>query len=358
MADVEPVIVGIGMMTSVGLSAQETAASVRAGVTRHTESALCDKSFEPFILARVLEDGMPPLTDEVDALPGLAHREVRMLRLATRPLIEAMGAADTSAPVPLMLALPATETTRPLDPYAFLKNLGMQTEGIIDEDKSTLITDGRAGGLLAVGKAAELIQSGQSTICLAGGVDSYMPPYILGQLDQEGRIQSANTLDGFIPGEGAGFILLADRAAAERAGLQPLATIFAPASGLEEGHIYSDAAYQGEGLAGAMTEFLEQRNGRPPIAEVYSSMNGENHWAKEWGVSYLRNSSSFTEEYGMRHPADCFGDTGAACGPLMIALATVGINAGYRQSPCLVYCSSDRGTRSVLEVSSLEEQES
>ena len=58
-------------------------------------------------------------------------------------------------------------------------------------------------------------------------------------------------------------------------------------------------------------------------------MNGENYFAKEWGVSYIRNRSRFDADHGMHHPADCFGDTGAACGPLMVGLAALGIARGY-----------------------------
>ena len=52
----------------------------------------------------------------------------------------------------------------------------------------------------------------------------------------------------------------------------------------------------------------------------------------------------------MHHPADCYGDTGAACGALMVSLAALGIKEGYRSSPALVYASSDQGARAALAV--------
>jgi 3-oxoacyl-[acyl-carrier-protein] synthase-1 len=87
-----------------------------------------------------------------------------------------------------------------------------------------------------------------------------------------------------------------------------------------------------------------------PIGEVYSSMTGESHWAKEWGVAFLRTKAAFHEGHGMHHPADSFGDTGAASGPLMIGLAALGIRDRYRRSPALAYCSSDRGARAAVVV--------
>jgi 3-oxoacyl-[acyl-carrier-protein] synthase-1 len=77
-------------------------------------------------------------------------------------------------------------------------------------------------------------------------------------------------------------------------------------------------------------------------------MNGENHWAKEWGVGFIRSSSAFADGHGMHHPADCYGDTGAAAGPLMAALAALAIAGRAHGSPVLVYGSSDRGERAAL----------
>jgi 3-oxoacyl-[acyl-carrier-protein] synthase-1 len=86
------------------------------------------------------------------------------------------------------------------------------------------------------------------------------------------------------------------------------------------------------------------------VQEVYASMNGEQHWAKEWGVAQLRSRDAFDPAHVLHHPADCTGDTGAACGPLMVGLAALGMAGGYRRSPCLVYASSDDGPRAALGV--------
>ena len=57
----DPLIVGVGMMTAVGLTAVETAASVRATTMRFTESAFRDHRSDPITLAEVPDDGLPPL---------------------------------------------------------------------------------------------------------------------------------------------------------------------------------------------------------------------------------------------------------------------------------------------------------
>jgi 3-oxoacyl-[acyl-carrier-protein] synthase-1 len=195
-----------------------------------------------------------------------------------------------------------------------------------------------------------VIRAGQRPFMVAGGVDSYRDLYVLGTLDQERRVKSDVHLDGFIPGEGAAFLLLAARGAAEAAGLAPLATLSPAAVAVEAGHLYSEEPYRGDGLAAALARLFGAGALAEPVQEVYSSMNGESHWAKEWGVGFLRNRAGFRPDHGMHHPADCLGDTGAACGPLLVGLAALGVREGYRRSPCLVYGSSDDGLRAALAV--------
>lgn len=343
------VVVGVGMMTAVGLTATETAASVRAATMRFTETPIRDHRFEPFTLAEVPEEGFPKLTEELESIPSLTSREVRMLRLATMPVQQALSALPKRAPAPpLILALPETETTRPLDGSAFLKQLAMQVGGVFDVARSDASHRGRAGGIAAIGHAVELIGRGKAKFMLAGGVDSYRDLYVLGTMDLEQRVRSSAHLDAFVPGEGAGFVLVASPEAAAAGGLKALARLSPAATGFEKGHLYSPDPYRGEGLAVTVTNLARSGAVPAPFEEVYSSMNGESHWAKEWGVTGIRNKAALQQGYRMHHPADCFGDTGAACGALMVGLAALGVTGGYRRSPCLIYGSSDRGPRAAV----------
>ncbi len=343
-------LVGAGMITAVGLSAAETAASVRSGTARFAESTILDKRFEPFVLAEVPEEGLPGLTHEVAKAP-LTAREARMLRLATGALAGCLKSFPPAESLPgLSLALPETETTRPLRHEEFLKHLLEQTGGRFDAKWSDASHRGRAGGLNAIGQASELIRRGRAKFMLAGGVDTYRDLYVLGTLDREKRVNSGANLDGFIPGEGAAFVLLADRGAASAASLDPWGSVSVVAQTMEPGHLYSEEPYRGDGLARAVQQLAQLGGIVGPVQEVYSSMNGENHWAKEWGVTRIRGNGTFAPEHGMHHPADCYGDTGAASGPLMTCLAALGIKEGYRGAPALVYASSDHGQRAALAV--------
>lgn len=339
-------------MTAVGLSAAETAASVRSATTRFVQTHWRDHRFEPFTVAEVSEEGLGALKEGLAGESGLTGRETRLLRLATGALAECLQPL-TARPAfpPLFVALPDCETTVPLDDRAFLRRLAEQTDRAFDPSLSRPMTKGRAGGLTALGVARQEVESGRASFALAGGVDTYRDPYVLGTLDLQKRVKSSAHLDGFVPGEAAAFLLLGSERSAAKAGISPLCRLSRVTEGVEEGHLQSDQPYKGEGLANAVSRFLEENPPAGTIATVYSSMNGENYWAKEWGVAYLRNRAAFSEDPEIHHPADCFGDVGAATGPLLVGLAMIGIRGGYRRGPAVVYCSSDGGARAVMSLS-------
>jgi 3-oxoacyl-[acyl-carrier-protein] synthase-1 len=352
LAGGEAVIVGLGLVTAVGATVKETAASVRSSTARFTETAIRDKSFQPVTLAVVPDDVLPALTESVDKTSGLTSRMRRMIRLVAPVLAEATSSLPSHAPRPgLVLAMPEIETRIPLDGDRFLAALARQ-DFHFDAAYGSVTQVGRAGGLMAVAQAAELVGSGRVPLMLAGGVDTFRDPYVVATLDMEGRLKSSANSDGFIPGEGAALVLVANRRRAADYGLVPLGVISHTSLGIEPGHLYSSEIYRGDGLASTLTELLMQARLALPIQEVFSSMNGESHWAKEWSVAFLRNRSAFVDNHGMHHPADCYGDLGAAAGPAMVSLAITGFGGGVRRSPALVYASSDRGPRAAMLVTS------
>ena len=85
--------------------------------------------------------------------------------------------------------------------------------------KVEAIETGHAAGAMAVKAAWEAVRSGAAEFALAGGVDSYLEAETLEWLEANDQVHSAgpeNNPYGFIPGEAAGFVLLASAAAAER----------------------------------------------------------------------------------------------------------------------------------------------
>jgi 3-oxoacyl-[acyl-carrier-protein] synthase I len=339
------VIASAGVITPIGLSLAETAASARARLARIREIDWLDRRFEPFIVGTVPEEGLPELAEALQAVP-LQYREARMLRMAHAALEEALAPLKGNAgPVPLLLGLPEQHTTLPLDPTVFIDRLAMQAPGLIDPQRSLAAPRGRAAGLMALREAATRLTRGDCEQVLVGGVDCLVDLYVLGTLDLQGRIRNEVNSDGFSPSEGAAFLLLMTAKAAAARGIQPLARLLGSASGQEPGHLYSEENYLGEGLAGTVASLLDEAPPPAPIATVYCSFNGERYWAREFGVMRLRQSAHFSPEQTMEHPAECFGDMGSAQGPALAALAAHGMRGGYRRAPCLVVASSDYGDR-------------
>lgn len=339
------VVANAGVISPIGLSLAETAASARARVARIREIEWRDRRFEPFIVGTVPDEGLPELAAAL-ADEALQHRESRMLRMAHAALEEALAPLQGKVkPVPLLLGLPEQHTTQPLDPKQFLARLAVQAPGLLALKASVAVSRGRAGGLMALREASSRVLRGDVPFMLVGGVDSLVDLFVLGTLDLEGRIRNDINSDGLSPSEGAAFLLLCTADTARQHGLAPLSELLGNAIGHEPGHLYSDEKYLGEGLASTFAELLSESPPPEPIGSVYCSFNGERYWAREFGVARLRHSSAFMPEHQMEHPAECFGDLGAAHGPALAALAAHGVRHGYRKAPCLVYAASDRGDR-------------
>jgi 3-oxoacyl-[acyl-carrier-protein] synthase-1 len=76
-------------------------------------------------------------------------------------------------------------------------------------------------------------------------------------------------------------------------------------------------------------------------------MNGEHYWAKEFGVAMTRSSHRFSN-VKHEHPADCYGDIGAATGGALIALAALHSLKQSTPTSCLVCTSSDTAYRAAI----------
>ena len=184
---------------------------------------------------------------------------------------------------------------------------------------------------------------GAPTLVGSGSVANH--PSAPAELEQEERLHTTNgPSDGFVPGEGAAFLLLGHSRVGERLGLHPIARINAVGTGHEPGHRHSTQPHLGNGLADAFRILASVLpSDFPKVRCVYAGLNGESFWAKDWGVAYLRNARIFADEHRIEHPVENLGDPGAALGPLLVALAAIGLQRGYRESPALVWCISDRG---------------
>jgi len=332
-------ITAIGMLTPVGANAEMTAASVRSGISTYEASDVLNKQFNPMTLSLVPDDALPALEEKL-AKQGLTSRQQRMLRLAT-PALQQL-AEKLTGPVPLMLCGPEKlPGRRSVVSDKFLKQLVVQSKAPIDLEGSYVFPQGRASSFYALEAAMQMLESGSHKQVIIGGVDSFLDLHLLATFDADDRILAEGVLDGFAPGEAAAFLLL------KLADSESTVKIYPPGIADEPGHRYSQEPYKGEGLANAVTEAISNASANT-IKTVFASFNGENFNAKEWGVAAIRNQQNLDSDFNIVHPADCYGDVGAATGPVLMALASIGMQKGYYERPSLVWASSEIEQRAAV----------
>ena len=343
-------ICGIGMVTAVGDNAAMTAASVRAGINRYRESNIINKNLSPMKLALVPDNILPPLNKQLSSAAYLTAKQKRMLCLSQLAIDEALSNIPSELHAPLYIAV--SEQLPDLPPSIrkdFLDHLHIQTNSKFAPDSSIMYTTGRVGGLIALEAAMITLAQDTYNVVIVGGVDSYLDLMLLGTLDRDDRVSADNVLNGFTPGEGAGFLILANQAAVNSLDLHPMATVYSPAITTEPGHRYSSQPFKGEGLAQAFTLALENAES-PPVKTIFSSLNGENFGAKEYGVAVTRNQTLLDTNVKLEHPADCFGDIGAAFAPVLLGISAIGMMKSYIESPSLVYTASEQEYRGAVVV--------
>lgn len=330
-----------GVATPVGLTAEQTAAAVKGGVNGYDISSIYNKHFNPMSTALLPEDTLPPLEDSIfKEFPNLTTRQSRMVRLAHVALSDLASKFAGLDGFPIFISGPETlpEMKQACHPE-LIKQISLQTGINFREDYSALLNTGRAGGAQALQYAMAYVEGGFCRYAIVGGVDSYLDLYLLSCLDQEDRILSDGVMDGFAPGEGAGFLLVSSEPETfQDSGQQIL--IYPPGLGNEPGHRFSDEPYQGDGLAQSFSVALSFAP-IGPIKTVYASLNGENFGAKELGVAAVRNSDRIDANYGIEHPADSFGDIGAAFFPVAVGIGVIDLIKEYINGPILAYASSE-----------------
>lgn len=358
MSQTGAAVLGSGLVCAVGTTVPTTAAAIRAGISGAQRGPLENAPHEKVTQVAVPDEALPPLSIEKVQEPPLSRHAERLLRLAVPAALEALQALPETGAIPLLLATPEPlpGLTPPLDitsQASLLDGLRLQTSTPFDPEASSLFPTGRAGGLAALSAALQLLHSGLHSHVLVGGVDSYLDPDTLAHLHSAQRLRTPGSKDGFVPGEGAAFILLGSLEAAPDVAVR----IEAVGLGEEPGHLASNEPYQGNGLSNAFLELFNSRPTAQPVATVFAGLNGEYLGAREWGVASLRHRERFAQELRVEHPADCLGDTGAALGPQMVALAAIGLEMGYYQGPCLAWASSDHAPRAAA-LMSVNAQES
>ena len=349
MAQRKMYIAAMGMLNPIGMNAEMTFAAAQAGVNRYSESGYFTDDMTPVKMALVPNDALPEINDDVMIFDKYSRWDRHLFQMASVALSDAMEEYEGN-PIPIVMACPEQyEQWSYRLGDQFFTRLFEQTKLPIAIEQSRTIQRGRAGGIEAVDIVERLLFERGFDSVVFGGIDSYQRPELFRGLLQDERLLLETSMDGFVPGEGACFIRVTKNIQESLNNGQFAVTFSSPGFGEEPGHLYSDETYMGDGLAAAFSKALSTESDTQ-VSQIYSSMNGERFWSKEYGVATTRNNDNFIEEFNLQHPADCFGDLGAATGPTLIGLAALNLLNQKQVDANLVYASSDYSPRAALKV--------
>lgn len=324
-----------GLICPLGVGPRQLSASFRAGLSAYRESPVVGRNGEPHVMALVPDVALPPLKPELDA-ETLTDRERRMLRLSGLALSQTAASAS-GRPCPLFLALPRPEEPAPARERDFSQRLTVQAATPLDLTNGRAYELGRAAGAFALKGALAALAADHERV-LVGGVDSCLDLRLLLRLDEERRLLGTDVMDGFVPGEGAAFLMLTrKRPSSQRVPI----VIRAVGTAEDAGHRYSEQPALGAGLSAALDDAVSAHGKLPVVRTCFAGLNGESFGSKEWGVASIRHHALFDPALTFEHPADGFGDAGAATIPLLLALAIETLQHEHRPGPMLVWASSD-----------------
>ena len=350
-------IAGIGMITSVGADTDMTAIGIEAEYSGYRASAYSNHAGQFITMANVPDEVFslfPEGIHEGDYYGDHADRSIKMSLLAIK---EALATAKVNGiipkVIPLVLAMPESQTNiKHINSPLLIKNLIEYGELPINPELVYRIHTGRAGGIQGLDIALRYLYELEYEFVLIGGSDCYLNHPRLDELDATQRLLAPGATDGFAPGEGAGFLLLTRHPHYALSQNNHIVVLHPPGISEEPGNLHdnSDQPYRGDGLDQAFKGALADHHGNN-IHTVYSSMNGEHYWAKECAVAMLRNETHLQERITVAHPADCYGDLGAATGSVLIGLAAYDL-LKKQPGPAthLVYSSADGAPRAAVRV--------
>lgn len=344
-------IIGIGATTSVGLDAVTTAAAVRSGISGFQEHPyMINQEGEPYVLAMV-----PSILPEIVGADRYIELAIPSILEALAPLQEL---SSEQHEINVILGLPEQ---RPGIQDDLAERVASSIRSINAEhykikDVRTAYK-GHAAGLMALESASRMLLEGECEFCLVGGIDSYIDPDTLDWIENNEQLHIPSNAWGFIPGEAAAFCLICSTAIADQYQLPIKAQLLATATAREENLIKTETVCIGEGLTSAVSGTIQALPEGVKINQTYCDQNGEAYRADEFGFMLARLSEHFIDPSEYISPADCWGDVGAASGPLFINLLSVAAEKEYSNGQVsLLWTSSEGGDRTAAIIETMTEQ--
>ncbi len=328
-------IAGCGMCCPVGFSAPAARAAIRAGLDAFEESEFDDELGAPVIVARL------PLGD--------VWGPRRLALLFEAALAECVREKPSFDPGQTAILLLVAERGRPgfTDRWAarcFHACRAVSPAPFHAESRALSL--GGVGLPAALAEAHALLTARRVRHVIVAGADTYLNAHTINHYVREARLLSrGGSSDGFIPGEGAGALLL-ELATPGRAGLHILGT------GMSE--VPRDQADELPARATALTRAVRAALSASgctmdDLDFRMTDLSGESVRFREAAIADTRLLEHRSRPFPILHLADAIGETGAAVGPL--SLAYLAGTMGRGQVPgtaALAHFASDDGARGAV----------
>ncbi|HWB81321.1 MAG TPA: hypothetical protein VG755_40440 [Nannocystaceae bacterium] len=347
-------ITGLGAVTSVGLDAATTCASIRAGIARpsdldgHESHAYLDYSVAP-TTGHVVPDlakGFSGVGRWIQLAVAAIEDLCTSARLPT-PKAEPHFWASTVCE----LIVPEIDERFEWDPgldeaelsARFRDPVLRRVASVFSPRRASVLARGRHG-VLEVMRAADWQVAGIDRIIVLA-TDSLVDLPALRWLDEASCLKNDMNPVGLSPGEASIAILLEHPRAAKQRGAVPMANLHTVATNLDPERS-ADKGPGGVGLGRAALSVLERaallEHG---AASFVSDLNGEVWRARELAAAQQRVGHARWHMDNMVLPIVSTGDPGTAMPALQIAVATKSLQRGYAGGASVLVTSSDPAGR-------------
>jgi 3-oxoacyl-(acyl-carrier-protein) synthase len=363
-------VVGLGMVTPLGLDAVTSCAAARAGISRaapldgfklYDEDAwkevgvtghamhLFAEGFEGF--GRLVRLGQGALDDLLRTSPLTAEQAART------GLCVATGSAFFQAQRARQPGASAEQTQADREQLGLVREqllprLRAHTRLPLPPAQCHLLSDDQSGFVLALFKARELLASGQVDRVIVGGVDACTDGAFMAAAHQFQALKSDAQPAGFQPGEAAAFLLIEATSAALARGAQVMAQLDAASWVRDPVQRTSGQQAVGVGLSHALRASLSLSGWPQPAPDwLLGDLNGDVFRGNDWGYALVRLKIAHPElgDVPQVWPAEHFGELGAATGPVAVGMALRAQARRYAPGPrALVWLSAYSGSRAAL----------
>jgi 3-oxoacyl-[acyl-carrier-protein] synthase-1 len=213
-----------------------------------------------------------------------------------------------------------------------------------------IVARGHAGLAFPLVSTCSMLASGALDVALVGGVDTYYEAAAIDDLVREGRLFDGKNLEGFIPGEGGAFLLLARGDVARRAGWHAAGRVEALAASQDPAAVDMEMPITGAALTAAIRAIVDPLLAQRRTVDWWiSDLTHEPDRVLEWQLTYPRASAASSADAPLDLLAPLLGDLGAAALPTAMVLATEGFLRGHPAArTCLASAASPGRERSAV----------